>query len=220
MKKLAVLGVAGVLSLAMGTSVFAADSSSGYACAMIGHHRNHSGYINSLLYAKDYCDNYVMSAGVLKSVEPCAAIYPEERVLADQVCQNAGVCVQGCAGGYVDADGNGICDNCEAAGYHGYCDNFVDADGNGVCDNLNNGYYCGNVNGSGYGNGGNYGAGNGNGGSYGTGNGGYDSGSGNGYGTGGGYGTGNGTGSGYGGGNGGHHNGGHHSGGYGRGCRR
>ena len=38
MKKLAVLGVAGVLSLAMGTSVFAADSSSGYACAMIGHH--------------------------------------------------------------------------------------------------------------------------------------------------------------------------------------
>ncbi len=210
MKKLAVLGVAGVLSLAMGTSAFAADSSSGYACAMIGHHRNHSGYINSLLYAKDYCDNYVMSAGVLKSVEPCAAIYPEERVLADQVCQNAGVCVQGCAGGYVDADGNGICDNCEAAGYHGYCDNFVDADGNGVCDNLNNGYYCGNVNGSGYGNGGNYGAGNGNGGSYGTGNGGYDSDSGNGYGTGGGYGTGNG----------GHHNGGHHSGGYGRGCRR
>ena len=137
MKKLAVLGVAGVLSLAMGTSVFAADSSSGYACAMIGHHRNHSGYINSLLYAKDYCDNYVMSAGVLKSVEPCAAVYPEERVLADQVCQNAGVCVQGCAGGYVDADGNGICDNCEAAGYHGYCDNFVDADGNDVdFDNL------------------------------------------------------------------------------------
>ena len=195
MKKLAVLGVAGVLSLAMGTSVFAADSSSGYACAMIGHHRNHSGYINSLLYAKDYCDNYVMSAGVLKSVEPCAAVYPEERVLADQVCQNAGVCVQGCAGGYVDADGNGI------------------------CDNLNNGYYCGNVNGSGYGNGGNYGAGNENGGSYGTGNGGYDSDSGNEYGAGGGYGTGNGTGSGYGG-NGGHHNGGHHSGGYGRGCRR
>lgn len=35
---------------------------------------------------------------------------------------------------FVDADGDGICDNCEA--YHWCGDNFVDIDGDGVCDNY------------------------------------------------------------------------------------
>lgn len=213
MRKIMTLGAAGILSLAMGTSVLAADSAGGYACAMIGHHRTHMGYISSLVYAKNYCDNYTMSGDVLKSVETCVTGRLEGRVLADQVCQNGGVCIQGCPGGYVDADGNGICDTCESAGYHGSCDNFADADGDGVCDNLHNGYDCGNVNGSGNGNGNS--DVNGNSGAYGSGNG-YNSGSGDGYGSGNGNGNGNvGNGNGFGSGN-----GRHHSGGHGRGCRR
>lgn len=46
---------------------------------------------------------------------------------------------------YVDADGDGVCDNC-GSGYYGRMNgnggaNFVDADGDGVCDNCGSGYY-------------------------------------------------------------------------------
>ena len=46
--------------------------------------------------------------------------------------------------GYVDEDGDGICDNCGTT--CGSCPGFVDADGDGVCDNYGtgNGYSCGN----------------------------------------------------------------------------
>lgn len=207
MKKIMALGAAGVLSLAMGTSVFAADSLGRFACSMIGHHM---GFFNAAVYEGDYSENYALTGEVRQSVENCVIGYPGGCALADQVCQNSGVCVQGCPGGYVDANGNGICDNCEAVGYHGSCDYFVDADGNGVCDNLHNGNYCGNVNG----NGGGYGARNGSssgsyGNSSGSGNGGSSGVSNSGSSSGGGYGNG------YGGGNGGHHGGGH-----GRECRR
>ena len=37
-----------------------------------------------------------------------------------------------CAG-YVDADGNGVCDTCGSA--TGTCPGYVDTDNNGVCDN-------------------------------------------------------------------------------------
>lgn len=48
----------------------------------------------------------------------------------DGVCDNIGSrCV------YVDADGDGICDNCGARhGHWAGCGGFVDADGDGVCD--------------------------------------------------------------------------------------
>ena len=36
---------------------------------------------------------------------------------------------------FVDADGDGICDNAGT----GYGVNYVDADGNGVCDNMGSG---------------------------------------------------------------------------------
>ena len=46
-----------------------------------------------------------------------------------------------CGGGFLDADGDGICDNCGT--YHlrsmtgtGRGGNFVDADGDGVCDHY------------------------------------------------------------------------------------
>ncbi len=48
---------------------------------------------------------------------------------------------EGC-GGYADADGNGICDNCGAlrSACHGWtgeeCGGYADADGNGICDNC------------------------------------------------------------------------------------
>ena len=50
----------------------------------------------------------------------------------DGVCDN-------CAGNWVDANGDGICDNCvgNCAGNRGSaCGNWADADGDGVCDNY------------------------------------------------------------------------------------
>lgn len=43
----------------------------------------------------------------------------------------------GTCAGYADADGDGICDNCNANGIG--CPNFVDEDGDGVCDAYRNG---------------------------------------------------------------------------------
>ena len=64
-----------------------------------------------------------------------------------------------CGRNFVDADGDGVCDNCGA--YH-RCGtagggNFVDADGDGICDN----YGSGQGRGCGYGRGGHCGRGNG-----------------------------------------------------------
>lgn len=52
----------------------------------------------------------------------------------DGICDNRGVC-------YTDTDGDGICDN------RGTC--YVDADGDGVCDNYGTGLGC--RSGAGYG---------------------------------------------------------------------
>jgi hypothetical protein len=45
----------------------------------------------------------------------------------DGVCDDC----QGTDIGFVDADGDGVCDNCRGTGV-----DFVDADGDGVCDNM------------------------------------------------------------------------------------
>lgn len=73
----------------------------------------------------------------------------------DGICDNAG---SGCV--YADADGDGLCDVCGAE--HGSCLTgegaaFVDADGDGICDN----YGSGQGRGCGYGRGGPCGRGNG-----------------------------------------------------------
>ena len=52
----------------------------------------------------------------------------------------------GRGGNFLDADGNGICDNYENA-VCGAGGNYVDADGNGICDN----YEAGTARGAGYG---------------------------------------------------------------------
>jgi hypothetical protein len=60
----------------------------------------------------------------------------------DGICDN---CRQGLCDSFVDANGDGICDNCRHLGYQHDgansgngpgCGNFVDADGDGVCDNC------------------------------------------------------------------------------------
>ena len=50
----------------------------------------------------------------------------------------SGVCQTGSCTNYVDADGDGLCDNCDdshGACQTGSCTNYVDADGDGLCDN-------------------------------------------------------------------------------------
>lgn len=64
----------------------------------------------------------------------------------DGVCDNyqGGAC-----SGYVDADGDGVCDNCAGAGTN--CPGYVDTDGDGACDNYGNGACGGNGAGQGHG---------------------------------------------------------------------
>ncbi len=50
-----------------------------------------------------------------------------------QTCPMAGEQDIACVG-FVDADGNGMCDN-RGSGAASNCGNFVDADGDGACDN-------------------------------------------------------------------------------------
>ena len=73
-------------------------------------------------------------------------------------CAQTGTC-QGNGAGYVDADGDGACDNagsgvCQGNGNaNGNGAGYVDADGDGACDNAGSGVCQGNGNGSGVGNG-------------------------------------------------------------------
>lgn len=65
----------------------------------------------------------------------------------DGVCDNrAGVCA---AGACIDADADGVCDTCGAA----YPGGYVDADADGVCDNRQDGVGCGYGYGLGHGHG-------------------------------------------------------------------
>jgi len=49
----------------------------------------------------------------------------------DGVCDNIGE-----RPGYVDEDGDGVCDNQGSRGFRGYGRIFVDTDGDGICDNF------------------------------------------------------------------------------------
>ena len=68
----------------------------------------------------------------------------------DGVCDNCGTGMGRGAGGqglgFVDADGDGICDNYGTGagrGAGGQGRGFVDADGDGICDNYGTGAGCG-----------------------------------------------------------------------------
>lgn len=62
------------------------------------------------------------------------------------ICDNCNAVHQGC--NYVDENGDGICDNYAAGGRGRYC---IDADGDGICDNYLTGNGCGRGRGRGYG---------------------------------------------------------------------
>ena len=61
----------------------------------------------------------------------------------DGVCDNYGSGYCGNGAGYVDADDDGVCDN-RGSGYCGNGAGYVDADGDGVCDNRGTGNGIGN----------------------------------------------------------------------------
>ena len=102
MKKKVVFGVAGVLSLVMGTSVFAADYSNGYMSRMPLHHFKASAYMDVSR----------------KCVRPASGICLAEKCDLGNCNFIDGNWVQGC-GNYVDEDQNGICDNYTNSGYGG-----------------------------------------------------------------------------------------------------
>ena len=90
-----------------------------------------------------------MCATAAFAAGPCGRYFVDAD--GDGICDNAG---SRCA--YVDADGDGVCDVCGAAhAQSGGGRYFVDADGDGVCDNYQSGQ------GRGCGRGGRYGRGNG-----------------------------------------------------------
>ena len=74
--------------------------------------------------------------GVLAAV----MVFSVSTVNASAMCHKGGHHGRQTCINYVDADGNGICDNCGSlrANCYGYagCTNYVDADGNGICDNC------------------------------------------------------------------------------------
>lgn len=173
MKKIAVLGAAGVLSLAVGVSAFAADFGGGQIGRMTGHHQilservagniikpafaqtavNSAGSCNSVCEDwSEYCGNYVLES--IDNVDDNYADTVNAQAYGNYTDTNGdGVCDN-----YTDADNDGICDN-YAGGYgsggYGVCGNYADADNDGVCDNYaGGGYGGGNGNGNGNGNGG------------------------------------------------------------------
>ena len=100
MKKLRALGVAGVLSLAMGMPVFAADFAGGHigfhTGRGVGHHMNFA---------------VCMTANCVKPFWGVAAVQCNVGN-RDLVCQDwSGYCSN-----YADVDNNGVCDNYTGAG--------------------------------------------------------------------------------------------------------
>lgn len=130
-----------------------------------------------------------LAGAVVIGVGSASAEQPSVQAAVEDSNLAAGVsgCVASACANYVDADGDGVCDNRGSWGGAG-CGGYVDADGDGICDN------CGSS--SCWGGGNRYGQG-------------ADAGNGNGYGYGSGNGYGPGDGTGYGAAGGGHH-GAHH----------
>ena len=94
MKKKAILGVAGVLSLVMGTTVFASDFSTGYMGRMPLHNFRACSYV-------DVSRNYM---------RPASGICLADRCDFGNCNFIDGNWVGSC-GNYVDEDQNGVCDN-------------------------------------------------------------------------------------------------------------
>ncbi|MEG0095907.1 MAG: hypothetical protein RR671_00300 [Raoultibacter sp.] len=81
-------------------------------------------------------------------VEQAAVTERAQTPAAEVAIDKSAPVQQVAAQGYVDADGNGVCDN--AGQGNGNGQGFVDADGNGLCDNAGQGGGRGQGNGAGY----------------------------------------------------------------------
>ena len=86
----------------------------------------------------------VLAAGIILTIGATTAFAAgvhggRARGAETGICLSDGACSM-----YVDADEDGICDNC--ASDHGVClnngncDNYADADGDGICDNCASGH--------------------------------------------------------------------------------
>ena len=79
----------------------------------------------------------LIAALVATSIGVAAARYGPENGAryvdadGDGVCDNIGERPE-----FVDADGDGVCDNQGSRGFRGDARNYVDADGDGICDNI------------------------------------------------------------------------------------
>ncbi len=146
MKKMAVLAAAGVLTLMMGTSVFASSSAAGSArgyatdgllvhhAEYFGGHYNHVG-LPGCSFSNQSCwrtSGYSVGDRVTEAPAPAAT--------------GGQTYTQGGSGGYVSTGSYGT-------GNQGYGGNYTDADSNGVCDYWEDGSCYGNGYGGGYGNG-------------------------------------------------------------------
>lgn len=79
----------------------------------------------------------LIAALVATSIGVAAARYGPENGAryvdadGDGVCDNIGERPE-----FVDADGDGVCDNQGSRGFRGDARNYVDEDGDGICDNI------------------------------------------------------------------------------------
>lgn len=80
-------------------------------------------------------------ADTIVSCGYCGVSYTFVDADGDGICDNYGTYGCGMGAGFVDADGDGICDNYGTYGC-GAGTGFVDADGDGICDNYGT-YGCG-----------------------------------------------------------------------------
>lgn len=154
MKKLKVLGAAGVLSLAIGTSVFAADFSGAQSGGIIG-----CGTNPAVCMARSYIRPFADITAARCNIGSCSLIcgnlneYCRSYINAANLAANAGggdVVNTSVNDTYSDAalydnsyaEAAAVYDDYADTGYgygNGYCGNYTDADNNGVCDNWQNG---------------------------------------------------------------------------------
>lgn len=176
MKKLLALGAAGVLTLVMGTSVFAASSGAvsarSYAAGgLVGHHVEHFGGhythyagLPGCSFSDQFCwtsAGYSVGNRVTEAPAPSSG----QQASGGQQAVSNQTYTQGSSGGqqavanqtYTQGNSGGYVSSGSYGSGQGYGGNYTDSNSNGVCDYWEDGSCYGYGNGSGgygYGNGG------------------------------------------------------------------
>ncbi len=152
MKKMAVLAAAGVLTLMMGTSVFASSSAAGSARGyatdgLMAHHAEYfGGYYNHV--GMPGCPFSNQSCWTTAGYSVGDRVTEPPAPTGGQQAASGQTYSQGSTGGYVSTGSYSY-----GSGNQGYGGNYTDANSNGVCDNWEDGSCYGNGYGGGYGNG-------------------------------------------------------------------